>query len=154
MAFFNKLLLAIDLGPDSDTLLNRAAAICNGNIEQVNVVYVIRSRMIDAGMHSDDFLHLTDDPQLYEQARLELESILLRNNFIIAGNQIHILSGEPAHEIKTLAREINADLVLVGSRCKKKDGWLEIPGTTTNCVLQGIRSDVMAIRVYPGITTH
>ncbi len=154
MAFFNKLLLAIDLGPDSDTLLNRAAAICNGSVEQINVVYVIRPRKFDTDTLSDDFLHLTAGIQVYEQARLELEAILLRNNFIIAGNQIHILSGEPAHEIKTLAQEISADLVLVGSRCKKKDGWLEIPGTTTNCVLQGIRSDVMAIRVNPGIATR
>jgi len=45
-----------------------------------------------------------------------------------------------------LAWEITADLVILGSHAKGNDG-LQLPGTTTNCVIQGISSDVMAVKV-------
>jgi len=36
--------------------------------------------------------------------------------------------------------------VIVESHVKEND-WMQLPGATTNCVIQGISSDVMAVKV-------
>ncbi|MBL4819996.1 MAG: universal stress protein [Gammaproteobacteria bacterium] len=150
MAIFDNLLLAIDLSHDSDRLLSRVLKICQGDMEQVNVVHVLRSDFHDIPLRSES----SDDPPLdidqrrrRDQALLKLNTILRKNGFNVASHQIHIKAGEPATEIKRLAHDLEADLVIVGSHSKRGGGWLDLPGSTTNCVLQGIDADVMAVRV-------
>ena len=144
MAIFNRLLLAIDLSPDSDLLLSRVWKICNEQMEKVHVVHVLR----DEGVFPGDSLVTPDVEQrrLHDQAVLKLNTALARNGFSILPQQVYIKSGEPATEIKRLAHDLEADLVIVGSH-NRKGGWMSLPGATTNCVLQGIESDVMAVRV-------
>jgi universal stress protein A len=72
--------------------------------------------------------------------------VLVGNGFRVPPDQVYIRAGEPATEIKRLAHQLQADLVIVGSH-NRSGGWLSLPGATTNCVLQGIQSDVMAVRV-------
>lgn len=146
MMMFNKLLLALDLSPESDNLLNRVARICQDDMRRVHVVHVLRSGMHDLYHSSLDWETNLDMREARDHAIVRVNAVLRRNNFQVDANRIFIRAGEPAHEIKKLAHEIEADLVIVGSHCKK-GGWLELPGATTNCVLQGIDSDVMAVRV-------
>ena len=84
--------------------------------------------------------------RLRDQAVIRLNTTLVQNGFSILPDQIYIKIGEPATEIKRLAHDLEADLVIVGSH-NKNGGWMSLPGATTNCVLQGIESDVMAVRV-------
>ena len=144
MTIFNRLLLAIDLSPDSDLLLSRVWKICNEQMERVHVVHVLR----DDASFPGDTLDMPDAEQrrLRDQAVIKLNTALAHNGFSVQPDQIYVKMGEPATEIKRLAHDLEADLVIVGSH-NKKGGWMSLPGATTNCVLQGIESDVMAIRV-------
>ncbi|MFM1895118.1 MAG: universal stress protein family protein [Pseudomonadota bacterium] len=146
MAIFNKLLLAIDLGPDSEVLLNRVARLCRDNMDGVHIVHVIKNGMYDTFLAGSDWLRDAQARQLRDHAVMRLNELLRRNQFRIEGDRMFVVCGEPAHQIKKLAHDIEADLVIVGSHCKQ-GGWLNLPGATTNCVLQGIDSDVMAVRV-------
>lgn len=69
-----------------------------------------------------------------------------RAGLIIPSDRIHLVYGEPSNEIKKLATELDADAVIVGSHAKDGD-WLQLLGATTNCVIQGISSDVIAVKV-------
>ena len=144
MAIFNRLLLAIDLSSDSDLLLSRVRKFCSEQMERVHVVHVLKDEVILPG----DSLDMSDAEQrrLRDQAVIRLNTTLVRNGFSILSDQIYIKTGEPATEIKRLAHDLEADLVIVGSH-NKNGGWMSLPGATTNCVLQGIQSDVMAVRV-------
>jgi len=149
MAIFDKLLLAVDLTEDADQLLSRVLKVCANEMEKVHVLHVLRSGIEDdfsAANDSNLFAIDAGKYQLRDQTFVKLKSLLFRNSFDIADSQIHIKSGEPAYEIKRLAHELSVDLVIVGSHCRQ-GGWLSLPGATTNCVLQGIDSDVMAVRV-------
>lgn len=146
MSLFNKLLLAVDLNAETDSLLRRVEHLCLDNMDCVHVVHVLRC---DVGEHSASTDAIWDDLEmrrLRDQAIQRLNDALRRNGIDVSIAHLHVCAGEPAYEIKRLAHEIEADLVIVGSHCKK-GGWLDLPGATTNCVLQGIHSDVMAVRV-------
>ncbi|MBU14603.1 MAG: hypothetical protein CMQ14_05880 [Gammaproteobacteria bacterium] len=49
-------------------------------------------------------------------------------------------------EINKLATELDADAVIVGSHAKTGD-WLQLPCAKTNCVIQGISSNGIAVKV-------
>lgn len=149
LAIFNKLLLAVDLTPDSDQLLNRVLKICRDHMARVHVVHVLPD---DGSLPGDGTLNLRDPEQkrLRDRAVIKLNEILHRNGFEVSWGNIHVRAGEPANEIKRLAHHLEADLVIVGSH-NKNGGWLSLPGATTNCVLQGIETDVMAVRVQPSL---
>lgn len=144
MTIFNRLLLAIDLSPDADLLLSRVWKICNGQMDRVHVVHVLR----DDAMFPNGTPAMQDAEQrrLRDQAMIRLSTVLVRNGFRVPPDQVYLKAGEPATEIKRLAQELEADLVIVGSH-SRSGGWMSLPGATTNCVLQGIESDVMAVRV-------
>ena len=145
MAIFSRLLLAVDLSPDADQLLSRVLKICRESMTRVHVVHVLR---VDPMLPGDGTVDMKDADQrrLQDQALVRLHEILHRNGFEVSWGNLHIRIGEPANEIKRLAHHLEADLVIVGSH-NKNGGWMSLPGATTNCVLQGIETDVMAVRV-------
>ena len=145
LEIFDRLLLALDLTDGCEQLLNRVLKFCIPHMDRVHVVHVLddTSAMLSGAFDFDI------DPEYRRRRDLALTSLnrlLETNRFNLSPKQIFVRAGEPATEIKRLAQEIDADLVIVGSR-SRNSGWISLPGTTTNCVLQGIQSDVMAVRV-------
>ena len=57
----------------------------------------------------------------------------------------HIKTGRPAVEIKALAEEIEADLIVIGTHGQSGLGLLL--GSTANGVLHGVSCDVLTIRI-------
>ena len=57
----------------------------------------------------------------------------------------HLIFGRPETEIHTLANEISADLIVVGSH--GRHGLALLLGSTANGVLHGAPCDVLAVRV-------
>ncbi len=146
MARFSKLLLAIDLSPESDLLINRVAEMCQDDIAKLNVVHVIKQGLHDTTLTASDNCHNAHAQRVIDHTSIKLREALKQNGLNIPSDKIYLVHGEPAFEIKKLAQEIAADLVIVGSHTKAND-WMRLPGATTNCVIQGISSDVMAVKV-------
>ena len=146
MARIDTLLLAVDLHPVSDFILDRVLNLYADVRDNIHIVHVIRNGMHDAAHLLSNF---EKDPAMQRRADQylqQLNALLLRHDLSLPADQVHLLYGEPACEIKRLADELDAELVIVGSRTSRSD-WLQLPGTTTNCVIQGIKSDVMAVKV-------
>lgn len=146
MARIETLLLAIDINSDSSFLIERVAKLYEDVCENVHVVHVI-----SRGMHDIPCLNARSgrDAQVRrvtDHALRELKALLNKHELDIADERLHLVYGEPSCEIKRLASQLHADLVIVGSRTREND-WLQLPGATTNCVIQGINSDVMAVKV-------
>lgn len=145
MAYFNTLLLAIDLSPASESLADRVHEIVAGEVGALHVVHVLNKGIHDPNLFSQ-FPGDSYTQRMIDRVTLRLRELLQRAGLAVPTNRIHLLHGEPAFEIKKLAEELAADLVIVGSHSKEGD-WLQLPGATTNCVIQGITSDVMAVKV-------
>ena len=146
MAQFNTLLLAVDLSPISESLLRRVQQMCGDDMDRLSVIHVLTY-----GMHDPEFA-VSQSPsdahaqRMRDHKALQLRELLQRFGLFIPSERIYLKFGEPACEIKKLADQIDADLVIVGSHTKESD-WMQLPGATTNCVIQGISSDVMAVKV-------
>lgn len=146
MAAFKRVLVAVDLTPTSDSLLRRVLLICGEDVEKIDLVHVLRSDLYSSGSVNQLPFADADLRRERDRALYRIRELLRRNSLRIDPDRIHIRIGEPATEIKRLAFELHADLVIVGSHCRR-EGWVAVPGPTTNCVLQGIESDVMAVRI-------
>ncbi len=152
MARFRKVLLALDLESCSDNLIERVRQTCCDELDTLHVVHVIRKGMHEFADRDDSdaahypAAHSAQTRRELDKLTLRLRDLLLRHHIDLPSGNIHLLYGEPAAQIKRLARELQVDLLVVGSQNKGAE-WLPLPGATTNCVLQGSTSDVMAIRV-------
>ena len=146
LAQFRKLLLALDLSPESELLIGRVLEMCQDDLHRLNVVHVIKRGMHDGSAVSEEPRRNSHTQRMIDHTSIRLREILHRSGLDIPSEKIFLVQGEPSFEIKKLAREIDADLVIVGSH-SKSDDFLHLPGTTTNCVMQGISSDVMAVKI-------
>lgn len=142
---FSKLLLAVDLSPLSESLLHRVRDVCGDDIDRLHVVHVLTRGMHDPTLCSNG----GKDPhaqRMLDHTAMRVRDLLQKAGLMVPSDRIYLSYGEPACEIKRIADEIDADLVIVGSHTKDND-WMKLPGATTNCVIQGISSDVMAVKV-------
>ncbi len=146
MSEIGNLLVAVDLGPESDALIHRVMDLYRHAVHRINVVHVVRrDTFLSCGAANDphDDAHAR---RMLDHVGIRVRDLFRRHGVILPSANIHVACGEPAHEIKKLAQCISAEVVIVGSHCKEND-WLGLPGSTTNCMLQGMTSDVMALRV-------
>jgi universal stress protein A len=67
------------------------------------------------------------------------------SSLAIEDDDRHLIFGRPETEIHTLAKEIDADLIVVGSH--GRHGLALLLGSTANGVLHGATCDVLAVRV-------
>ncbi len=149
MASFGKLLLAIDLGPEAESLIRRVLQTCPEDLDRLHVIHAVRqgSHDIDLYPRQASGARPTAHAQhLLDHTAVKVQDLLRRAGLTILSDRIHLVYGEPSSEIKKLATELDADAVIVGSLAKDGD-WLQLPGATTNCVIQGISSDLIAVRV-------
>ncbi|MDA0690087.1 MAG: universal stress protein [Proteobacteria bacterium] len=146
MAHFRKLLLAIDLSPLSESLLRRVQQVCGDEMDHLYVVHVLTHGLHDVDVRAEGNHDNPHAQRMQDHKALRIRELLHKANLQIPSDRIFLVHGEPASEIKKMANKIQADLVIVGSHVKEND-WMQLPGATTNCVIQGISSDVMAVKV-------
>ncbi len=145
MTSFSKLLLAIDLSPVSESLMHRVRDVCGDDVDRLHVLHVLTRGMHDPAVCNGNN-HDPHAQRMLDHTAMRVRDSLQKAGLMVPSDRIYLSYGQPASEIKRVADEIDADLVIVGSHTKEDD-WLQLPGATTNCVIQGISSDVMAVKV-------
>ena len=142
MSNYQTILLSIDLTEESSEVAERAQAIAANNGATIHVIHVVEPLSFAYGGDIPmDFSGIQDEIQ--EQAKQQLQSF--SKKFGIAEAHQHLVIGKPEIEIHSLAEEINADLIVVGSH--GRHGLALLLGSTANGVLHGANCDVLAVRV-------
>jgi universal stress protein A len=140
MKNYERILVAIDIYSEYDQVLKRALSFVESS-SQLSVVFVTMPttyfQPYISGVGGD---YVAD---IHKQAKSCLEGIAEQNN--IPNNQIYLPLGYSAEEIHTLANEINADLIVIGTH--GRSGIKLLLGSTANSVLHGAKQDVLAVRV-------
>lgn len=137
---YQKILVAIDVYSEYDHVLQRALSIAN-NSNQLNLIFVTLPTTYFQPYINEvggDYV-----AEIHKQAKKYLEDIARKNN--IPQEQVFLPIGNTAEEIHTLADEINADLVVIGTH--GRSGIKLLLGSTANSVLHGAKQDVLAVKI-------
>lgn len=140
MKQYERIVVAIDVYSEYDHVLKRALNIAN-NASQLSVIFVTLPTTYFQPYISEvggDYV-----AEIQKQAKTRLEDIARKND--IPSDQVHIPVGNAAEEIHTLANDINADLIVIGTH--GRSGLKLLLGSTANSVLHGAKQDVLAVRV-------
>jgi universal stress protein A len=142
MSQYRKILVAIDLSEDSTAVALRARAIADANGAQLDLIHVIEPLSFAYGGDIPmDFSGIQEEIQ--QQATQQMRRFAESNK--IAEQHQHIVLGKPEIEIHAKAKELGADLIVLGSH--GRHGLALLMGSTANGVMHGASCDVLAVRV-------
>ena len=142
MSQYKKVLVALDLTEHSPEVVKRAKALSSEHDVRITLAHVVEPLALAYG--GDIPLDMSDvQEQIKEQSAKRIAVIAKR--FEIPDYDCRILIGQPEAEIRALADEIEADLVVVG--CHSRAGLSMLFGSTANSMLNGASCDVLAVRV-------
>ena len=139
---YKRLLVAIDLGMASDKIAVKAATLARTQHAEIHILHIVEPLSLTYGAD----LHLdTSALQQEINAQAEVHLSELAENLSIPKQHCHLASGRPEKEIPAVAREIGADLIVLGSHGRW--GLELLLGTTTDGVVSAADCDVLAVRV-------
>lgn len=142
MSDYKTIIVGIDLSEASSEVLAKASNLADKYHATLHLVHTIEPLSFAYGGDLPlDFSHLQD--VIHKQASDFMQK--MGNQWHIPSERHHLVSGRPDKEIHRLAKEINADLIIVGSH--GRHGLSLLLGSTSSSVLHGTSCDVLAVKV-------
>ncbi|NNF67172.1 MAG: universal stress protein [Gammaproteobacteria bacterium] len=142
MSNYQHILAAVDLGEHSETVCSKARQLAESFGAKLTLIHVIEvapmESMAEALVPTVD---LPDD--LVRSAKTRLAALSEKQQ--LEGCEQEVRYGNIKFEIVTFAREIAADLIILGSR--ERHGAAILVNYTEDTVLHAAPCDVLAIRV-------
>jgi universal stress protein A len=140
MKNYQRILVAIDVYSEYDKVIKRALCVAK-TASQLSVVFVtLPTTYFQPYINAVGGDYVAD---IHKQAKIRLGEIAQKND--IPSKQLYLPIGNAAEEIHTLADEINADLIVLGTH--GRSGLKLLLGSTANSVLHGAKQDVLAVKV-------
>ena len=142
MSNYNTILLATDLSDEAKPVADKAATLAKNNNTALHMVHVIEPLSFAYGGDIPmDFSGIQDEIQ--KQAESQMAAFA--SQYSVGSDGQHIIVGRAENEIHSLAEEIGAELIVVGSH--GRHGIALLLGSTANGILHGATCDVLAVRV-------
>jgi len=148
MSEYKTILAAVDLTEEAADVLAAARQSAAEKQAQLHVVTAIRPLSFAyAGYEMPGMSQALVDfePLASKQANEQLAT--LTKDMGVSESQIHVEFGKPSTVIKSIAEQIEADLIIMGSHGRHGLGLLL--GSTANAVLHGAPCDVLTLRIQP-----
>lgn len=142
---YNKVLLATDLHPDNEVVVTAAIEASSG--AELSVVHVIEPIATmgygnyPMGAFADQVVGFHSE--IRRQSREKLDE--LADRLSIPHERAMLREGRSAFEIHSVAEEMQADLIVIGTH--GQHGIKLLLGSTANSVLHGVSCDVLVVRV-------
>lgn len=142
MSTYTHILVALDLLEESIQVAQKANELAKLHAARLSVAHVVEPLAFAYG--GDVPLDMSEAQSIVEeQANIRLNKLLDEHDIRA---QLRLVSiGQTSSEIHRLAKEHDADLIIVGSH--GRHGLALLFGSTANGVLHGAECDVLAIRV-------
>ena len=139
---YQNILVAVDLGATTETVIERTAALARDHHAQLHVLHVIEPLTITYGGDIPmDFSAIQEE--ILDQAKQQLNKLC--ENLGVAEANRHLVTGRPESEIPSQAKAINGDLIVVGTHARW--GLALLLGSTTDGVMHSAECDVLAVKV-------
>lgn len=145
MSGYKKILVAVDLSEDSPLVVDKALALAKASSAEVHMVHVMEPIAVGYAVEVTS----VDIEGLHAEAAKHSRNALLEmgGNIGIPAHRLHNVLGQPAREIRELAKELAVDLIVMGGH--GKHGWDLIFGSTSSGVTHGVSCDLLIVRI-PG----
>lgn len=140
---YNKILLALDLASHADELCDKAKKLADQHNATLSLVHVIEPVVSDSAFDTVPPLPVDFDDVMLKRAREKLEQ--LAQHYAVDSSLCFLEIGVPKREITRIAKDISADLIIVGSHGRHCVELLL--GSTANAVLHHAECDVLAVRI-------
>lgn len=143
MSHYKKILVAVDLSDESSMVLDKARDLAKKYGAELSMVHVIEPIAIGYAVEVSSI----DIEGLHEEASRQARNSLLEmgTNIGIPEHRLHSLLGQPAREIRELAKKIEADLIVMGGH--GRHGWELLFGSTSSDVAHGVGCDLLVVRI-------
>ncbi|MFZ2288750.1 MAG: universal stress protein UspA [Pseudomonadales bacterium 32-61-5] len=139
---YKHLLAAVDLIDECRAIADHAMALGKALDAKVTLLHVVEPLAMAYG--GDVPMDLsTLQQQQFEQARERMQAFAA--DYALPADQLQIAFGHPRQEIHRLSKELDCDLIMVGSH--GRHGLALLLGSTANDVLHGAPCDVIAVRL-------
>jgi universal stress protein A len=142
MKGYNQRVACIDITGEEELVMKRAVQMAVASNASLNVVHVVRPLNY---FYSSEFLVDISAAQEEIQRQAEARIQQLAQQFPAKEFRHFVLVGSPKHEIHRFAKDVNADLIVIGTHGRHGVGLLL--GSTANAVLHGTPCDVLVVRV-------
>lgn len=146
-------LAAVDLTDESEEVLAAASRLANGMDATLSCITVIQPL---TGLLGDyEFVPAQKGWLEFEEEALKAAHIKLTSlarQFGIADANVHASIGKPATEIRQLASELSAAMIIIGNH--RRRGLDRLLGSTARALLCDAFCDVTVVRIHPFLDTQ
>lgn len=142
MSDYKTIIVGIDLSEASNEVMAKAVNLAKYSNAKLHIAHVVEPLSFAYGGDLPlDFSNLQD--AIHKQAKDFMRKA--GEKWGVPNEHQHLVAGRPDREIHQLAKELQADLIVVGSH--GRHGFSLLLGSTSSSVLHGTSCDVLAVRV-------
>ena len=143
MSGYKKILVAIDLTDESGIVVDKALHLAKAYDSELHLVHVMEPIAVGYAVEVTS----VDIEGLHAEAAKHARNSLLElgGNLNIPEKQLHNVLGQPAREIRELAKSLECDLIVMGGH--GKHGWELLFGSTSSGVTHGATCDLLIVRL-------
>jgi universal stress protein A len=142
MAAYRRILLVVDLSDDSAHIGARARDLARRDGAALDVLHVVEFVPVEP-MGESLMPTVQIEAELINRARQRIAK--LAEELGVTDATLHVEPGSVKTEIVRVAREITADLIVIG--CRERHGMSILINLTEDTVLHAAPCDVLAVRV-------
>jgi universal stress protein A len=141
---YRHILLAVDFAEHSEPLIQRARDLAQQDQAALSIIHVVEYLpLMDSSFGPSVPLEVDLTEQLIEAARQRLNTLAERLGIPESRRWVQV--GSPKTEIIRIAKEQNADLIVLGSH--GRHGIALMLGSTASSVIHHAECDVLAVRL-------
>ena len=143
MDLYKNILVAVDLSQDSAKILDKARNLAKQYDAELSMVHVIEPIAVGYAVEVTS----VDIEGLHEEVTRQAKQSLneMGGNIDIPEHRLHTVLGQPAREIRELAKKIEADLIIMGGH--GRHGWELLFGSTSSSVTHGAGCDLLIVHI-------
>jgi len=138
---YQKIIAAIDFSENSRKVMDAAQRLANNDPTRIHIIHVVQpvTEGYALNVYTKNFQALEDEAS--EQATAQLAEY--ENSDKVPANQLHTVVGDRAGEIRRIAKDIEADVIVIGSH--GNTGEMRMLGATANKLLHGAKCDILTV---------
>lgn len=138
---YQKIVAALDFSENNSKVFSSALRLANNDASNLHLIHVVQpiTEGYALNVYSKNFLALEEEA--LESATQQLAELANTNG--VPSDQVRTIVGDRAGEIRKLAEEMDAEVVVIGSH--GHSGQKRFLGATANKLLHGAKCDVLTV---------